>query len=174
MERFKQDARRWIELGKINTDAPVTWGIILKLLFRYMPFRAIAWFRFGNWCQRKRIPYLPGFAQRQIFSRYGLDIVIGADIEGGLYIPHPIGMVVSPARIGKNCSLIGGITIGMRNTWEFPVIGDEVFVGTGARILGGITIGDRAQIGANAVVVSDVPAGATAVGIPARVTRING
>ncbi len=173
-ELFKQDVRRWIVPSKINADAPVSLGLILKLLFRYMPLRAMAWFRFGSWCKQKRIPFLPGFVQRQIYSRYGLEILVGADIGGGLYIAHPIGTVVSPRSMGRNCSIIAAVTIGMRNTWEFPDIGDEVFIGAGARILGGIRIGSGAVIGANAVVISDLPDGATAVGIPARVTRIKG
>jgi serine O-acetyltransferase len=57
----------------------------------------------------------------------------------------------------------------MRNTWDFPEIGDGVFIGAGARVLGDVRVGDGAKIGANAVVIHDVPAGATAVGIPARV-----
>ena len=59
----------------------------------------------------------------------------------------------------------------MRNEWKFPVIGDEVFIGAGARVLGDIQIGDGAKIGANAVVIRDVPANATAVGIPAKVIQ---
>ncbi|MBX0328838.1 serine acetyltransferase [Oscillochloris sp. ZM17-4] len=173
-EDFTQDARRWIEPSNINEGAPVSLWLMLRLLFRYMPLRAMAWFRFGCWCKQHRIPYLPGFTQRQIYSRYGLEILVGAEIGGGLYIAHPIGVVVSPKRMGRNCSIIAAVTIGMRNTWDFPQIGDEVFIGAGARVLGAITIGDGAVIGANAVVISDLPAGATAVGIPARITRING
>jgi serine O-acetyltransferase len=173
-ELFKQDARRWIVPSKIDTDTPLSFGLILKLLFRYMPLRAMAWFRFGTWCWEKKIPFLPGFVQRQIYSHYGLEILIGAKVEGGLYIAHPIGTVISPEYIGKNCSIIAAVTIGMRNTWEFPTIGDEVFIGAGARVLGGITIGDRAVIGANAVVLKDLPDDATAMGIPARITRIKG
>jgi serine O-acetyltransferase len=74
--------------------------------------------------------------------------------------------------MGQNCSIIAAVTIGMRNTWDFPNIGNEVFIGAGARVLGNINIGDGAVIGANAVVISDIPAGATAVGIPARVTKV--
>jgi serine O-acetyltransferase len=171
---FKQDARRWIAPSKIDDTAPVSIGLILKLLFRHMPLRAMAWFRFGCWCKQRKIPFLPGFAQRLIYSRYGLEILVGSDIGGGLYIAHPIGTVVSPKRMGRNCSIIAAVTIGMRNTWDFPDIGDEVFIGAGARVLGEIMIGDGAVIGANAVVINDVPAGATAVGIPARVTRAKG
>jgi serine O-acetyltransferase len=170
-ELFKQDARRWIRPSQIDDAAPMSLGRMLKLLFRHMPLRAMAWFRFGCWCKQHSIPYLPGFTQRQIYSRYGLEILVGADIGGGLYIAHPIGTVVSPKRMGRNCSIIAAVTIGMRNTWDFPDIGDEVFIGAGARILGEICIGDGAVIGANAVVISDVPVGATAVGIPARVSR---
>ena len=173
-ELFKQDVRRWIVPSQISEGAPVSLSLILKLLFRHMPLRAMAWFRFGSWCKQRRIPFLPGFAQRLIYSRYGLEILVGADIGGGLYIAHPIGVVVSPRRVGRNCSIIAAVTIGMRNTWDFPDIGDEVFIGAGARVLGGITIGDGSVIGANAVVFSDLPAGATAVGIPARITRIKG
>ncbi|NTW03517.1 MAG: serine acetyltransferase [Oscillochloris sp.] len=173
-ELFKQDVRRWIEPSKINSDAPVRLGLILRLLFRHMSLRAMAWFRFGCWCKEKSIPYIPGFAQRLIYSRYGLEILVGSDIEGGLYIAHPIGTVISPERIGKNCSIIAAVTIGMRNSWEFPSIGDNVFIGAGARVLGGITIGNGAIIGANAVVLNDLPDDATAVGIPARITKIKG
>jgi serine O-acetyltransferase len=173
-ELFKQDVRRWIVPSQINDDAPVSLGLIVKLLFRHMSLRAMAWFRFGCWCKQQRIPYLPGFAQRQIYSRYGLEILVGADIGGGLYVAHPVGVVISPERIGRNCSIIAAVTIGMRNTWDFPEIGDTVFIGAGARVLGKIMIGDGAVIGANAVVISDVPSGSTAVGVPARITRMKG
>jgi serine O-acetyltransferase len=173
-EAFKQDARRWIVPSQINEQAPLSILTMLKLLYTYLPVRAMAWFRFGSWCKQRRIPFFPGFTQRWIYQHYGLEIVVGADIGPGLYIAHPVGVVIAPHRVGKNCSVIAAVTIGMRNEWAFPKIGDQVFIGAGARVLGNIIIGDNAVIGANAVVLSDIPAGATAVGIPARVTRING
>lgn len=170
-EFFIQDARRWIVQGQIDHDTQLSFGRLLLLLYRYMPLRAMAWFRFGSWCKHKGIPFFPGFTQRQIYARYGLEIVVGADIGGGLYIAHPVGTVIAVERMGVNCSVIAAVTIGMRNEWAFPKIGDTVFIGAGARVLGGITVGSNAVIGANAVVISDIPAGTTAVGIPAKVIR---
>ncbi len=171
-ELFKQDAQRWVIQGAIASPEEITLGKLLKLLYQHLPLRAMAVFRFGSWCKHKGIPGLPGLTQRYIYKHYGLEIVIGADIGGGLYIAHPVGTVIAPRRIGRNCSVIAGVTIGMRNEWAFPDIGDNVFVGAGARVLGGIRVGNRAAIGANAVVLHDVPAGATVVGIPARVIRV--
>lgn len=170
IDLFLQDARRWVIPGQISTE-PLRLHQILRLLLTHLPLRAMLWFRFGSWCKQRGIPFIPGYVQRRIYRRYGLEIVVGADIGGGLYIAHPVGTVIAPQRMGRNCSVIAAVTIGMRNEWKFPVIGDEVFFGAGARVLGGITVGDRAQIGANAVVIRDVPAGATVVGIPARVVK---
>ena len=171
---FLEDARRWVVPGQINPTAHINARTLLALLYRYMPLRAMAWFRFGCWCKLKRIPFLPGYVQRQIYARYGLEISAGADIGGGLYIAHPIGTVISVKRMGQNCSIIAAVTIGMRNEWKVPEIGDEVFIGAGARVLGGITIGDHAVIGANAVVIHNVADHMTVVGIPARAIQSNG
>jgi serine O-acetyltransferase len=96
-----------------------------------------------------------------------------ARIEGGLLMPHPNGVVVHPeAVIGPNCMLFQQVTIGSGPRPGVPRLGGHVDVGPGAKILGGVTIGDHAVIGANAVVVNDVPAFAVAVGVPAVSKRI--
>ena len=172
LELFKQDVQRWIVPQQVADPELVTLPTTLKLLFRYMPLRAMLVFRLGAWFKEKGIPFFPGFDQRLIYSLYGLEIPIGADIEGGLYIAHPVGTVISVKHLGKNASIIAAVTIGMRNTWAFPDIGDNVFIGAGARVLGDIKIGDNVLIGANAVVVKDIPDNATAVGIPAKVVNI--
>ncbi len=90
------------------------------------------------------------------------------NIDGGLQMPHPNGIVVHPdSKIGPNCLLFQQVTLGTGSRQGLPILGAGVQVGAGAKILGGVHIGDFAMIGANAVVVTDVPAGATAVGVPA-------
>lgn len=167
-QRFREDVARWIVPQQVAPLSQVTLRRTLLLLYRHLPLRAMLWFRVGCWFQERRIPFLPGFIQRQIYRRFGLEIGVGQDIGGGLYIAHPVGTVISVARMGRNCSIISTVTIGMRNEWRFPVVGDEVFIGAGARVLGAITVGDGALIGANAVVLDDVPPGTTVVGMPAR------
>lgn len=171
LELFKQDAQRWIIPQQVADPSEVTFLRTLRLLWTHMPLRAMLWFRFGSWCKHKGIPVLPGLIQRNLLRFFGLEISPGADIGGGLYIAHPVGCVIAVEKMGRNCSIIAGVTFGMRSEWAFPVVGDDVFVGAGARVLGGIHVSDGALIGANAVVLDDVPAGATAVGIPARVVR---
>jgi serine O-acetyltransferase len=145
------------------------WKTCFRLWLNYCGLRATVLYRMSHALHRARMPLLPGMVARLNLTLHGLDIPASVSIGPGLYIPHPVGTVVTAKRIGANLTLISGITIGMRNERAFPRIGDNVFIGAGARILGGITIGDNVQIGANAVVLKDVPSGATAVGVPARI-----
>lgn len=104
----------------------------------------------------------------------GADIQVNSELGGGLMLPHPTGIVIHPcAKIGPNCLIFQGVTIGTARDEGgiAPTIGGHVDIGAGAKILGSITIGDHAKIGANAVVLCDVPEGATAVGIPARILQ---
>ena len=115
------------------------------------------------------------------FGLYRLNAVIGhvvigrnAEFGDGLIILHSFGIVVnSSVKAGKNLVLEHGVTIGAEKD-QSPVIGDNVFIGAGAKVIGGIRIGNDVKIGANAVVTKDVPDGATVVGIPGRVVKIYG
>jgi serine O-acetyltransferase len=99
----------------------------------------------------------------------GADIPVTAKIGGGLLIPHPNTIVIHPdCRIGPNCLFFQQVTLGAAQG-GVPTIGGHVDIGAGAKIIGPVHIGDHARIGANAVVTIDVPAGSTAVGIPARI-----
>lgn len=101
----------------------------------------------------------------------GADIPINCTIGGGLSIPHPNGIVIHPqAKIGVNCLIHQQVTIGVsRRNNKAPIIKGHVDIGAGAKIIGDITIGEHALIGANAVVVKDVPAYAIVAGIPAKI-----
>jgi len=95
----------------------------------------------------------------------GADIPLTCQIEGGLLIPHPNGIVIHPdAKIGVNCLIFQQVTIGTRGTPEVPSIGGHVDIGAGAKILGPVKIGAHAKIGANAVIVNDVESGGIAAG----------
>lgn len=116
------------------------------------------------------------------FYSTGCDISPDAVIGAGFKLPHPAGAVIGPCVIGKNVSISQNVTLGNRTRGEdsqsppvtmvesssFPVIGDDVSVYSGAVVVGAIKIGKGAKIGANAVVMEDVPDGYTAVGVPAR------
>lgn len=102
----------------------------------------------------------------------GADIPLNTKIGEDLNLPHPNGVVIHPDVImGSGCIIMQQVTIGVKFGIgnDVPKLGQGVDVGAGAKVLGGITIGDRAIIGANAVVVKDVPASAIVVGIPAKV-----
>jgi serine O-acetyltransferase len=103
----------------------------------------------------------------------GIEIHPGATIGRRVFIDHGMGVVVGEtAEIGDDCTLYHGVTLGgvkWEKTKRHPTLGRSVVVGAGAKILGPILVGDGAKVGSNAVVVRDVPAGATAVGIPARI-----
>ena len=101
----------------------------------------------------------------------GADIPLNCKLGGGLLLPHPNGIVIHPdAEIGPNCLLFQQVTIGDA-AGGVPTLAGHIDVGAGAKIIGCLTVGRHAKIGANAVVLDDVPADATAVGVPARIVR---
>ncbi len=98
----------------------------------------------------------------------------GAEFGPGLIVLHSFGLVINTSvRGGSNVIIEGGVSIGAEKG-KSPVVGDNVFIGSGAKVLGEVRVGDGARIGANAVVVKDVPAGATAVGVPAKIVKVGG
>ena len=112
------------------------------------------------------------FVLRHYQIKYGFQIYPETQIGEGLYLGHWGHLVINPkAKIGKNCNIAQGVTIGQQNRGKyegFPVIGDEVWIGPNAVIVGGITIGNNVLIAPNAYVASDVPANSVVVGNPAK------
>jgi serine O-acetyltransferase len=98
----------------------------------------------------------------------GADIPLNCQIGGGLLLPHPNGVVIHPAaHIGPNCLIFQQVTLGTRGGGGAPVLKGHVDIGAGAKLLGAVSVGEHATIGANAVVLTDVPAHGVAVGVPA-------
>jgi serine O-acetyltransferase len=168
LDLMRRDAARWVRPEQIADPREVTPAVFARLVFRNVPLRAMVWFRIGSAAKQLGIRGASGFVQRRLLLRYGLEIAPGSTVGGGLYVAHPIGCVLHAESIGENVSVISNVTFGTRGDGRWPTIGDRAFVGAGARIIGGIAIGADAAIGANAVVLHDVPEGATAIGIPAR------
>ena len=110
--------------------------------------------------------------------KYGIDIPDSITIGSGFYIGHFNCIVVSPkVVIGKNCNISQGVTIGKANRGKkkgYPTIGDNVYIAPGAKIIGNIKIGNNVAIGANCVVIEDVPDNAVVVGVPGKVISYEG
>jgi serine O-acetyltransferase len=145
----------------------------LEVLTVYPGVQALAVHRISHRLWGWKLRWLARFLSQ--LSRFftGIEIHPGAIIGKGLFIDHGMGVVIGEtAEIGDDCTLYHGVTLG-GTTWRkekrHPTLGNNVVVGAGAKILGPIYIGDNARVGSNSVVVKNVPANATVVGIPGRV-----
>jgi serine O-acetyltransferase len=100
--------------------------------------------------------------------------IFTTDIAPGLFIQHGFATIISARKIGKNCWINQQVTIGYLNDTDCPTIGENVFIYAGAKIIGKVRVGDNSIVGANAVVIKDVPDNCTVVGVPAYIVRRNG
>src|SRR5471032_1184017 len=146
-----------------------TWEVITC----YPGFHALLVHRLAHWLWGERLRWLARFVSHIGRWLTGIEIHPGAQIGRRFFIDHGMGVVIGEtAEIGDDCTLYHGVTLG-GTSWNHgkrhPTLGNGVVIGAGAKVLGPITVHDRAKIGSNAVVVRDVPPGATAVGIPARI-----
>jgi serine O-acetyltransferase len=147
------------------------WPAILKVLLTDGTM-AMVFYRLMQWSRRHRLAPLEMLFNRLNTICCNCIIGRGAEFGPGLVLIHATGVVINGrVRGGANVHIEHQVTIGAERR-QSPVIGDDVFIGAGAKILGAVTIGDGARIGANAVVLNDVPAHSTAVGVPARVVRL--
>jgi serine O-acetyltransferase len=162
LDNLRQDTRRL----RLIKSKPFPWYVLESLLFE-TGYQAVVLHRLAAWCKRHRLPVLgPAIARCNQFLT-GVEIGPGAQIGPGLMIVHGEGLVVGGfVRIGSNAILLHQVTIGSADPGRrgaMPVIGDDVFIGAGAKVIGEIRVGDGAFIGVNAVVAQDVPAGSRVV-----------
>ena len=146
--------------------------------FQYCVWMRVCTFLRAHFLGRVFLYYPARLFLRRCSIKYGIEIPHQTQIGSGLYIGHWGGIIVNPrAKIGNNCNISQGVTIGGTNRGEragVPTIGDGVFIGPGAKIIGRIRVGDNVAIGANAVVTKDVPENAVVAGVPARVLSLLG
>lgn len=148
------------------------WLTVIRLAFVADDYLGVMLYRVRTSLYDAGVPVLPRLLHLVCTALFGIRIGEYVAIGGGLYLPHGQVVIDGMVLIGPRCFLAPWTTIGVQSgDFHGPVLGENVFVGSGARIIGGVTVGDRARIGANAVVTEDVPPGATAVGVPARVVE---
>ena len=152
---------------------------VAEILVAYPGLHALFFYRIAHWFWLRR-RYILGRLTSHVGRFFtGIEIHPGAIIGKAFFIDHGMGVVIGEtAEIGDNVTLYHGVTLG-GTTWQkgkrHPTIGNNVVVGTGAKILGPITIGDNTRVGANSVVVSDIPSNSVVVGIPGKVVfRVEG
>ena len=148
---------------------------IFEILLTYSGLHAIILHRIAHVLWRMKLPFLPRWLSQvnRFFS--GIEIHPAALIGHGLFIDHGMGVVIGETTVVKdNVTLYQGVTLGgtgKERGKRHPNIGNNVVIGAGAKILGNITIGDNSYIGANAVVIKDVPDNSTVVGVPGRISK---
>jgi serine O-acetyltransferase len=144
----------------------------LEVLFCYPGLHAIIWHRMANWFWRNRMYFVGRFLSHIGRMLTGIEIHPGATIGRRVFIDHGMGCVIGEtAEVGDDVTLYHGVTLGgisLAKGKRHPTLEDHVIVGAGAQVLGPIVVHTGARIGANAVVLAEVPAGVTMVGIPAK------
>ena len=145
-----------------------------EILTTYPGVHALLMHRLSHWLWKQRLYWFARFNSHLARWLTGIEIHPGAKISGCVFIDHGMGVVIGEtAEIGSGCTIYHGVTLGGTSLYKgakrHPTLGKNVVVGAGAQVLGGFVVGDGAKIGSNAVVTKPVPAGATAVGNPARI-----
>jgi serine O-acetyltransferase len=141
---------------------------VLRLMWVSDAFLAHALYRLKAALQRRGVPLLPRLAHKMAMLIAQVSIGDPVLMEPGVYIVHGQVVIDGLVEVGSGSVISPFVTIGLRGEWGGPTIGPRVSVGTGAKVLGNVKVGAGVQIGANAVVIEDVPDGTTVVGIPAR------
>lgn len=151
---------------------------VLEVILLYPGFHILVYHRVAHWLYEHKHFFLARWVSQHGRHKTGIEIHPGAKIGKCLFIDHGMGIVFGETtEIGDNCTIYHGVTLGGtgKDTGKrHPTIGNNVLISTGAKVLGPFTVGDNSRIGANAVVLQEVPPDSTVVGIKARVVKIAG
>lgn len=150
----------------------------IEVILTYAGFHALLIYRIAHWLKTRRVPFLPRALSQLARLLTGIEIHPSARIGTGFFIDHGMGVVIGEtAEVGDYVTLFQGVTLGgtgKERGKRHPTLGNHVVVGAGAKILGGIRIGDNVKIGANSVVLKNVPPNSTVIGVPARIIKTQG
>lgn len=150
----------------------------LEVFLLYNGIHATIYYRMAHWLYRHHCKFLARWLSQHAKWTTGIEIHPAATIGRRLVIDHGTGIVIgATAEIGDDCLLYQGVTLGgtgISSGKRHPTLGNNVMVGSGAKILGPIQIGDNARVAANAVVLREVPPNSTVVGVPGHIVRVNG
>ena len=170
-----KDIRETIAAYKARDPAART---TMEVLLLYPGIKAIRAHRAAHWCYEHHLKFLGRSISQRSRHRTGIEIHPGAKIGKRLVIDHGMGIVIGEtAEIGDDCLIYHGVTLGGtgKDTGKrHPTIGNNVLIGTGAKVLGPVYIGDGSRVAANAVVLNDIPENSTAVGDTAKVVKVDG
>lgn len=149
-----------------------------EIFLLYSGFHAVMFYRLSHWFYNHKCLFIARLISQITRFFTGVEIHPGAQIGKGLMIDHGSGVVIGETTIiGDNCVIYQGVTLGgtgKETGKRHPTLGDNVMVGSGAKVLGPFKVGSNSKIASNAVVLSEIPENSTAVGVPARVTKIAG
>ena len=150
----------------------------LEVFLLYPGIHAVLWHRVAHFFYKAHMKFIARCISQITRFFTGIEIHPGATIGRGLLIDHGMGVVIGEtAVIGDDCTIYQGVTLGgtgKESGKRHPTLGNNVMVGSGAKVLGPFTVGDNSKIAAGAVVLNAVPAGSTCVGVPARIVRQDG
>lgn len=149
-----------------------------EIFFTYAGVKALRWHRWARFLYRIKLKFLARATSQFAKFLTGIEIHPAAKIEGGVFIDHGAGVVIGEtAEIETGVVIYQGVTLGGNGKEKgkrHPTVKKGAIISAGAKVLGGFTVGEYAKVGAGAVVLKEVPAYATVVGVPAKVVRING
>ncbi|MBD3197596.1 MAG: serine O-acetyltransferase [Candidatus Lokiarchaeota archaeon] len=151
---------------------------LVEVLTSYPGIKAVLLYRIAHFFWRIEMPFIPRYISDIARELTGIEIHPGAEIGNDFFIDHGSGVVIGEtSEIGNNVTIYAGVVLGGTSNEPIkrhPTIGNDVVIGTGAKLLGPINVGDNVKIGANSVVISDVPSNSVVVGVPARITSRKG
>jgi serine O-acetyltransferase len=151
---------------------------LIEVLTSYPGIKAVLLYRIAHFFWKLRMPFIPKYISDIARQLTAIEIHPGAEIGSEFFIDHGAGVVIGEtAVIGNNVTIYAGVVLGGTSTEQkkrHPTLGDNIVIGTGAKLLGPIKIGDNVRIGANSVVVNDVPSNSVVVGVPGRIISREG